>query len=341
MKPIRIALTKGRLENKTVELLERLGYDCTNARKKGRKLIMPIGNGEIEVVLAKAADVVTYVESGVCDMGVVGKDTIMEKGGTFYEVADLGFGKCRFAVATLKEKDLYEGYRTLTIASKYVNVAKNYFEQKYLSTCIITSDTMTALYSVLENSKDAGMVVIAGTGVAIFGKNHSETMLIGGWGHLLREKGSAYAIVHDFCVKMIEKYEAGIRLNKLEYAFLNNYKMSNIREFNHLFYQNSKDEIAKLSIFFKQQAKLGNKQAMKLLKNQGFELAKQTINLMKKLNLKNNTIIGLTGGFIDNDGEYIIEGFKEYMDKVKIDLKYKINDGEQLFGVYKFATNNE
>ena len=218
---------------------------------------------------------------------------------------------------------------------------KNYFEQKYLSTCIITSDTMTALYSVLENSKDAGMVVIAGTGVAIFGKNHSETMLIGGWGHLLREKGSAYAIVHDFCVKMIEKYEAGIRLNKLEYAFLNNYKMSNIREFNHLFYQNSKDEIAKLSIFFKQQAKLGNKQAMNLLKNQGFELAKQTINLMKKLNLKNNTIIGLTGGFIDNDGEYIIEGFKEYMDKVKIDLKYKINDGEQLFGVYKFATNNE
>ena len=218
---------------------------------------------------------------------------------------------------------------------------KNYFEQKYLSTCIITSDTMTALYSVLENSKDAGMVVIAGTGVAIFGKNHSETMLIGGWGHLLREKGSAYAIVHDFCVKMIEKYEAGIRLNKLEYAFLNNYKMSNIREFNHLFYQNSKDEIAKLSIFFKQQAKLGNKQAMKLLKNQCFELAKQTINLMKKLNLKNNTIIGLTGGFIDNDGEYIIEGFKEYMDKVKIDLKYKINDGEQLFGVYKFATNNE
>ena len=130
MKPIRIALTKGRLENKTIELLERLGYDCTNARKKGRKLIMPIGNGEIEVVLAKAADVVTYVETGVCDMGVVGKDTIMEKGGTFYEVADLGFGKCRFALAVLKGKDLYEGYHTLTIASKYVNVAKAFFEQK-------------------------------------------------------------------------------------------------------------------------------------------------------------------------------------------------------------------
>lgn len=67
----------------------------------------------------------------------------------------------------------------------------------------------------------------------------------------------------------------------MEYAFLNNYKIANVRELNHLFYQHSKDEIAKLSIFFKQQAKLGNKQAIKLLKNEGFELAKQTINLMK------------------------------------------------------------
>ena len=122
MRPIRIALTKGRLEEKTVEMLERLGYDCSNVRQKGRKLIMPIGDGSVEIVLAKAADVVTYVETGVCDMGVVGKDTIMEKGGTFYEVADLGFGRCRFALAALKGTDIYQGYRTRTIASKYMNV---------------------------------------------------------------------------------------------------------------------------------------------------------------------------------------------------------------------------
>ena len=163
MKPIRIALTKGRLENKTVELLERLGYDCTNARKKGRKLIMPIGNGEIEVVLAKAADVVTYVESGVCDMGVVGKDTIMEKGGTFYEVADLGFGKCRFAVATLKEKDLYEGCRTLTIASKYVNVAKNYFEQKNMDVDVVKIEGSVELAPVLGLADAIVDIVETGT----------------------------------------------------------------------------------------------------------------------------------------------------------------------------------
>ena len=106
MRPIRIALTKGRLEDKTVEMLERLGYDCTSVREKGRKLIMPIGDGSLELVLAKAADVVTYVETGVCDMGVVGKDTIMEKGGTYYEIADLGFGKCRFALASVKGADV-------------------------------------------------------------------------------------------------------------------------------------------------------------------------------------------------------------------------------------------
>ena len=116
MRPIRIALTKGRLEEKTVEMLERIGYDCTSVREEGRKLIFPIGDGSLELVLAKAADVVTYVETGVCDMGVVGKDTIMEKGGTFYEIADLGFGKCRFALASVKGTDVCRGYHTRTIA---------------------------------------------------------------------------------------------------------------------------------------------------------------------------------------------------------------------------------
>ena len=74
-------------------------------------------------------------------MGVVGKDTIMEKGGTFYEVADLGFGKCRFALAVVKGKNLYEGYHNLTIASKYVNVAKNFFEQKSMDVDIVETGT--------------------------------------------------------------------------------------------------------------------------------------------------------------------------------------------------------
>lgn len=132
MKPLRIALTKGRLEKDTVALFEKLGYDCQAVRNKGRRLILPVGDGKIEVVLAKAADVITYVEHGVCDLGVVGKDTILENGTAFFELLDLGFGKCRFALAGKVGVDFFSGYNSKTIATKYPNVARNYFENKGL-----------------------------------------------------------------------------------------------------------------------------------------------------------------------------------------------------------------
>ena len=137
MQPLRIALTKGRLEKDTIKLFQKIGYDCDSVVNKGRKLILPIGNGEIEIVLAKAADVITYVEHGVCDLGVVGKDTILEKGESFYELFDLGFGKCKFALATQKGKDLYGGYKALTIATKYPNVTRRFFEDKNMDVRII------------------------------------------------------------------------------------------------------------------------------------------------------------------------------------------------------------
>src|SRR5699024_2305815 len=134
---VRIALTKGRLENRTVDVLEHLGYDVSMLRSKGRKLILEIPGAEIEVVLAKAADVITYVEHGVCDIGVVGKDTIMEHGGSFFEVADLGFGRCKFALAVKKGTDFYSGYSEKTVATKYPNVARNYFADKSMDVRVI------------------------------------------------------------------------------------------------------------------------------------------------------------------------------------------------------------
>ena len=137
MKPLRIALTKGRLEKTTIELLEKIGYNCDEVKNKGRRLILPIGNNDFEVVLAKAADVITYVEHGVCDLGVVGKDTILENGSSFYELLDLGFGKCRFALATKKGTDFYSGYNTKTIATKYPNVTRAFFDDKDMDVRII------------------------------------------------------------------------------------------------------------------------------------------------------------------------------------------------------------
>ena len=149
MKPLRIALTKGRLERDTVAMFERIGFDCTAVHEKGRKLILPIGDNRFEVVLAKAADVITYVEPGGCDLGVVGKDTIIENGSSFYEVLDLGFGKCKFALAAPKGTDFYSGYASKTIATKYPNVARSFFEGKGMDVKIIKIEGSVELAPLL------------------------------------------------------------------------------------------------------------------------------------------------------------------------------------------------
>ncbi|HIT94634.1 MAG TPA: ATP phosphoribosyltransferase [Candidatus Faecivivens stercoripullorum] len=165
MRKIRIALTKGRLENRTVDVLEHLGYDVSMLRSKGRKLILDIPGAELEVVLAKAADVITYVEHGVCDVGVVGKDTIMEHGGSFFEVADLEFGRCRFALAVKKGTDFYSGYSEKTVATKYPNVARNYFADKSMDVRVIKIEGSVELAPLLELSD--GIVDIVETGTTL------------------------------------------------------------------------------------------------------------------------------------------------------------------------------
>ncbi|MGN0580856.1 MAG: ATP phosphoribosyltransferase [Ruminococcus sp.] len=164
-KPIRIALTKGRLEKDTVGLLEKLGFDCTAVREKGRKLILPVPDGNLEVVLAKANDVITYVEHGVCDMGVVGKDTIMEMSGKFFELVDLGFGRCRFALAAKKGTDFYNGFGIKTIATKYPNVTRKFFEKKGMDTEIIKIEGSVELAPLLGLAD--GIVDIVETGTTL------------------------------------------------------------------------------------------------------------------------------------------------------------------------------
>lgn len=147
---IRIALTKGRLEKKTLARMKAAGYDISELESPSRKLIFRLPDTNIEVVLAKAADVITYVEHGVCDLGVVGKDTIMEKGGSFYEMVDLGFGKCRFALATKKGKTIYGNYRTPVIATKYPEVTRAFFSRKNMDVETIKIEGSVELAPLLE-----------------------------------------------------------------------------------------------------------------------------------------------------------------------------------------------
>ena len=160
---VRIALTKGRLEKKTLALLKDAGYDISELEAGTRKLIFTLPDSGVEIVLSKAADVITYVEHGVCDMGVVGKDTIMEKGGSFYEMVDLGFGKCRFALATKKGKDVYGGYKTPVIATKYPAVTKAFFNRKNMDVETIKIEGSVELAPLLELADAIVDIVETGT----------------------------------------------------------------------------------------------------------------------------------------------------------------------------------
>jgi ATP phosphoribosyltransferase regulatory subunit len=164
-KSLRIALTKGRLEDSFVELMEKAGYDCSEIRNKGRKLLLSVPGTGIEVFLAKAPDVITYVEHGVCDIGIVGKDTIAEYGGTFYEILDLGIGICRFALAAPRGRDFYAGYGTKVIATKYPNVANKHFAGKGMDVETIRIEGSVEIAPLL-NLAD-GIVDIVETGTTL------------------------------------------------------------------------------------------------------------------------------------------------------------------------------
>ena len=123
------ALCKGRLAKQTLELLEELGITCEEMKdKNSRKLIFVNEELKLKFFLSKGPDVLTYVEYGAADIGVVGKDTILEAGKKVHEVLDLGFGKCRMCVCGPADAKKYlENHELIRVATKYPNIAKDYF----------------------------------------------------------------------------------------------------------------------------------------------------------------------------------------------------------------------
>ena len=123
------ALCKGRLAFKTLELLEKIGIHCEEIKDKdSRKLVFVNEELKVKFFLAKGPDVPTYVEHGAADIGVVGKDTLLEEGKQVYEVLDLGFGKCRMCVCGPESaRELLKNHERIRVATKYPSIAQNYF----------------------------------------------------------------------------------------------------------------------------------------------------------------------------------------------------------------------
>ncbi len=129
---ITFALGKGRLAERTLELLEEIGITCEEMKdKKTRKLIFVNKEQKLKFFLSKGPDVPTYVEYGAADIGVVGKDTILEENRRVYEVLDLGYGKCKMCVCgPASARELLQHHEMIRVASKYPNIAKDYFYNK-------------------------------------------------------------------------------------------------------------------------------------------------------------------------------------------------------------------
>lgn len=129
MRYLNIALSKGRLTDMAIELFENIGIDCTELKESTRKLILYDEKNKIKFFLVKPADVPTYVEYGAADIGIVGKDTLLEEGRNLYEVLNLGFARCRMCVAGPAElAGRLDSITNKRVATKYPQIARNYFE---------------------------------------------------------------------------------------------------------------------------------------------------------------------------------------------------------------------
>ena len=132
MRYLTFAMAKGRLAKDSLKLFEQIGITCEEMKDKDtRKLIFSNEELGMRFFLAKPSDVPTYVEYGAADIGIVGKDTILEEGRNLYEVMDLGLGKCRMCVCGPESaKELLSRNEIIRVATKYPNIAKDYFTNK-------------------------------------------------------------------------------------------------------------------------------------------------------------------------------------------------------------------
>lgn len=166
MKYLTFALAKGRLAKTAMDMFEKIGIECKEMQDKDtRKLIFVNEDLKLKFFLAKATDVPTYVEYGAADIGIVGKDTIMEEDRKLYEVLDLGFGKCKMCVCGPESaKELLQNHSMIRVASKYPKIARDYFYNKKGQTVeIIKLNGSVELAPIVDLSEVIVDIVETGT----------------------------------------------------------------------------------------------------------------------------------------------------------------------------------
>ncbi len=159
---ISVALPKGRLGQKAYEVFEKAGFECPSIHENNRKLIFENSENGVRYFWVKPSDVAIYVERGAADIGIAGKDILLEYSPDVYELLDFGFGKCRMAVAAKKGFDMSD-IRTLRVATKFVNIAKNHYRSKSMDIDIIKLNGSIELAPILGLSDVIVDIVETGT----------------------------------------------------------------------------------------------------------------------------------------------------------------------------------
>ena len=153
MQVITFALPKGRLGNKTMEIFKKMGITSSEMTDDSRKLVFESDDKKYRFFLSKPSDVPTYVDYGVADIGIVGKDTLLEENRDVYECLDLNMGKCRMCVASYPaKKDLILGSEMIKIATKYPHIASKYFQNKNKKVEIIKLNGSVELGPIIDLS---------------------------------------------------------------------------------------------------------------------------------------------------------------------------------------------
>ena len=162
---ITIALPKGKLFGLSAELLEKIGWTAEGLHEKSRKLIITNEKVGLKFIITKTADVPTYVEYGAADIGIIGKDVILESGKDVYELLDLGFGKCHLMMAVPKDKKRprFEDYNYTRVATKFPRIAEKFFSAQGMQMEYIKLNGSIELAPIIGMSESIVDIVETGT----------------------------------------------------------------------------------------------------------------------------------------------------------------------------------
>lgn len=274
------------------------------------------------------------------------KDICYQKIGGSGSPAVNGIKAIEYIISLIKEvykevKSIYQiEYIQMGISGLGTVANKHQFEQQLSNELQIPvsmeNDVVLALYSVLEDKFNEGVLVLAGTGSACLGAKDLTTLLIGGWGHLLSESGSSYTAVRSLVINMIKDYELGKKISPLAKTLLERANLKEVNDLKVFMYNHTKDEIASYAKLISEYALKGDKEAINILKTSGIELAKSVEIIYQRLGLSNNAVVGFRGSFINN-APFVKEEFFKYLVSKGITLQEVSGSEDPIFGGYYMA----